>query len=80
MKALAQLPYPIVFALTVGLFMGIAVFLTEPIWAAVLSLVVGCSLAYLLAQIILRRRNLPPNTTVGQYFTAMAARRSDPPS
>jgi hypothetical protein len=24
-----------VFALTVGLFMGIAVFLTEPIWAAV---------------------------------------------
>jgi membrane associated rhomboid family serine protease len=80
MKALAQLPYPIVFALTVGLFMGIAVLLTEPIWAAVLSLVVGCSLAYFLAQIILRRRNLPPNTTVGQYFTAMAARRSDPPS
>lgn len=35
MKALAQLPYPIVFALTVGLFMGITVFLTEPIWAAV---------------------------------------------
>jgi hypothetical protein len=52
MKALAQLPYSIVFALTVGLFMGIAVFLTEPIWAAVLSLVVGCSLAHFLAQII----------------------------
>ena len=79
MKALAQLPYPIVFAVTVGLFMGIAVFVTEPVWAAVLSLVVGCSLAYFLAQIILRRRNLPLNTTVGQYFTAMAARRSDPP-
>jgi membrane associated rhomboid family serine protease len=79
MKALAQLPYPIVFALTVGLFLGIAVFLTEPIWAAVLSLVVGCSLAYLLA-LILRRRNLPPNTTAGQYFTAMAARKADPPS
>jgi len=80
MKALAQLPYPTVFALTVGLLMGIAAFLTEPIWAAVLSLVVGSSLAYLLAQIILRRRNLPPNTTAGQYFTAMAARKSDPPS
>ena len=80
MKALAQLPYPIVFALTVGLFIGIAVFLTEPIWAAVLSLVVGCSLAYLLAQIILRRRNMPANTTAGQYFTAMAAKGSDPPS
>jgi hypothetical protein len=80
MKALAQLPYPIVFALTVGLFVGIAVFLTEPIWAAVLSRVVGCSLAYLLAQIILRRRNLPPNTTAGQYLTAMAGRKADPPS
>jgi hypothetical protein len=80
MKALAQLPYSMVFALTVGLFIGIAVFLTEPIWAAVLSLVVGCSLVHFLAQIILRRRNLPPNTTVGQYFTAMAARRNDPPS
>ena len=79
MKALENLPYPIVFALTVGLGMGVIVFLTEPIWAAVLSLVVGCPLAYLLAQNILRRRNLPPNTTVEQYFTAMAPRRSDPP-
>jgi hypothetical protein len=80
MKTLSQWRYPVVFALTVGLLMGIAVFLTEPSWAAALSLVVGCSLAYFLAQIILRRRNLPPNTTVGQYFAAMAARRSDPPS
>jgi membrane associated rhomboid family serine protease len=79
MKALTQLPYPIVFALTVGIGMGVMVFLTEPIWAAVLSLVVGCPLAYLLAQNILRRRNLPPNTTTGQYFAAMAPKRSDPP-
>jgi membrane associated rhomboid family serine protease len=79
MKALTQLPYPIVFALTVGIGMGVMVFLTEPIWAAVLSLVVGCPLAYLLAQNILRRRNLPPNTTAGQYFAAMAPKRSDPP-
>jgi hypothetical protein len=79
MKALTQLPYPIVFALTVGIGMGVMVFLTEPIWAAVLSLVVGCPLAYLLAQNILRRRNLPPNTTAGQYFAAMAPKRNDPP-
>ena len=80
MKALTQLPYPIVFALTVGIGMGLMVFLTEPIWAAVLSLVVGCPLAYLLAQNILRRKNLPPNTTAEQYFAAMAApKRSDPP-
>jgi membrane associated rhomboid family serine protease len=79
MKALTQLPYPIVFALTVGIGMGVMVFLTEPIWAAVLSLIVGCPLAYLLAQNILRRRNLPPNTTAGQYFAAMAPKRSDPP-
>ena len=80
MKALTQLPYPIVFALTVGIGMGVIVFLTEPIWAAVLSLVVGCPLAYRLAQNVLRRRNLPPNTTAEQYFAAMAApKRSDPP-
>ena len=29
---------------------GVTVFLTEPIWAAVLSLVVGCPSAYLLAK------------------------------
>jgi membrane associated rhomboid family serine protease len=79
MRALTQLPYPIVFALTVGIGIGVMAFLTEPIWAAVLSLVVGCPLAYLLAQNILRRRNLPPNTTAGQYFTAMAPKRNDPP-
>jgi hypothetical protein len=63
MKALIQLPYPIVFALTVGIGLGVTVFLTEPIWAAVLSLVVGRPLAYLLAKNILRRRNLPHNWT-----------------
>ncbi len=76
MQALTNLPYPIFLALTASIGAVVALYLTETIWLAVLSVGVGFPLAYLWAKRNLRRMNLPANTTAVQYF---AAKRSAPP-
>jgi hypothetical protein len=75
MKALTNLPYPIFLALTASIGGGLAVFITQSIWMAAISLAGMAPFAYLFARSNLRRMNLPPDTTAEQYF---AARRAPP--